>query len=164
MLTEYKVLRLQFRNYKLLGSFTGILKGPLGHLDTISGGLKWEGMRIVQECKLTGRRGCQENTQMVVSSWQRTLGGGGRHMAVFGTPQASGTGGTGKMCIPTTPLPSSQTTTPPHPSIFGLSHHPASKKTIGLYVPPLQGPLWLLVAQRLWQYHPRTGWSQASEA
>lgn len=77
MLIEYRVLRVEFRNYKLLGSFAGILKGLLGHLDTIPGGLKWEGMRIVQECKLTGRRGCQENTQMVVSSWQRTVGRGG---------------------------------------------------------------------------------------
>lgn len=84
MLTEYKVLTLQFRNYKLLGSFAGILKGLLGHLDTISGGLKWEGMRIVQECKLTGRRGCQENTQMVVSSWQRTLGRRGKAHGCLG--------------------------------------------------------------------------------
>lgn len=48
-------------------------------------------MRIVQECKLTGGRGCQVNAQMVVSSWQRTVGG--KHVAVFGTLQASGTGG-----------------------------------------------------------------------
>lgn len=28
----------------------------------------------MQECKWTGRRGCQEKAQMVVSSWQRTVG------------------------------------------------------------------------------------------
>lgn len=28
----------------------------------------------MQECKLTGRRGCQVNPQMVVSNWQRMVG------------------------------------------------------------------------------------------
>lgn len=125
------MLEVEFRNYKLLSSFAGILKGLLGlqHLDTFPRGLKWEGMRIMQECKLTGGRCCQANAQMVVSSWQRMVGRRGWHVAVFGTPQASGTGGTGKTCILTTPL--SLTTTPPPSSIFGLSHHPASGKTIG---------------------------------
>ncbi len=76
MLIEYRMLGVEFRNYKLLSTFTGILMGLLGlqHLDTFPWGLKREGMRIMQECKLTGGRGCQTNVQMVVSSWQRTVG------------------------------------------------------------------------------------------
>lgn len=84
MLIEYRPLGVEFRNYKLLSSFADILRGLLGlqHLDTSPWGLKRKGMRIVRECKLTGGRGCQAKAQMVVSSWQRTVGagrgGGGR--------------------------------------------------------------------------------------
>lgn len=162
MLIEYRVLRVEFRNYKLLGLFTGILEGLLGHLDTISGGRKWEGMRIVQECKLTGRRGCQENTQMVVSSWQRTVGRRGEAHGCLWHTASIWHRWHRKNMHPyhyLIPLPSSQTTSPTRPpSRFGLSHHPASKETIVLYVPVQQRPLWMLVA------HPRTEWSEASEA
>lgn len=56
MLIEYRVLRVEFRNYKLLSSFAGVLRGLLGlqHLDTFPWGLEHEGMRIVRECKVTG--------------------------------------------------------------------------------------------------------------
>ncbi len=80
MLIEYRVLRVEFRNYKLLSSFAGILKGLLGlqQLDTFPRGLKREGIKIVRECKSTGGRSCQAYMQMVVSSWQRTVWTGGR--------------------------------------------------------------------------------------
>ena len=56
MLIEYRVLRVEFRNYKLLSSFAGVLEGLLGlqHLDTFPWGLERDGMRIVRECKVTG--------------------------------------------------------------------------------------------------------------
>lgn len=190
MLIEYRVLRVEFRNYKLLSSFAGVLRGLLGlqHLDTFPWGLEHEGMRIVRECKVTGGEmlpsehadGCVKLAKDGVDG----LGGGNRgwHVAVFGTLWASGTGGIRKKqktCIPTTPLPLLITTTPPPPSIFGLSHRPASAKTIGLWksslcASSLQGPLCLCCeCGRLKVYgnlipEPtalcRTGWSQASEA
>lgn len=133
MLIEYRLLGVEFRNYKLLSSFSGILKGLLGlqHLDTFPRGHKRKGMRIVQECEFDYREmlpskradGC---VKLAENDGERR---GGWHVAVFGTPQASGTRGT---CIPPTSLPpSSLTTAPPPPSIFGLSHHPASMKTMG---------------------------------
>lgn len=114
MLIEYRVLRVEFRNPKLLSLFTGILTGLLGlqHLDTFPWGLERRGMKIVRECKLTAGRSCQANMQMFVSTWH----GGGRwgwHVAVFGTAQASGVGGTGKTRIHTTPPPPSSLTTSP---------------------------------------------------
>lgn len=133
MLIEYRLLGVEFRNYKLLSSFSGILKGLLGlqHLDTFPRGHKRKGMRIVQECEFDYREmlpskradGC---VKLAENDGERR---GGWHVAVFGTPQASGTRGA---CIPPTSLPpSSLTTAPPPPSIFGLSHHPASMKTMG---------------------------------
>lgn len=101
MLIEYRVLRVEFRNYKLLSSFAGVLRGLLGlqHLDTFPWGLEHEGMRIVRECKVTGGEmlpsehadGCVKLAKDGVDG----LGGGDRgwHVAVFGTLWASGTGG-----------------------------------------------------------------------
>lgn len=193
MLIEYRVLRVEFRNYKLLSSFAGVLRGLLGlqHLDTFPWGLEHEGMRIVRECKVTGGEmlpsehadGCVKLAKDGVDG----LGGGGgtgggtwlslahcEHLALVAYEKK-----TKKTCIPTTPLPLLITTTPPPPSIFGLSHRPASAKTIGLWksslcASSLQGPLCLCCeCGRLKVYgnlipEPtalcRTGWSQASEA
>lgn len=192
MLIEYRVLRVEFRNYKLLSSFAGVLRGLLGlqHLDTFPWGLEHEGMRIVRECKVTGGEmlpsehadGCVKLAKDGVDG----LGGGGEPGVARGclwhivsiwhwwhTKKKQ------KTCIPTTPLPLLIMTTPPPPSIFGLSHRPASAKTIGLWksslcASSLQGPLCLCCeCGRLKVYgnlipEPtalcRTGWSQASEA
>lgn len=74
-------------------------------------------MRIVQECKFDYREtlpskradGC---VKLAENDGERR---GGWHVAVFGTPQASGTRG---MCIPPTSLPPSSLTTTPPPSLY----------------------------------------------
>ena len=192
MLIEYRVLRVEFRNYKLLSSFAGVLEGLLGlqHLDTFPWGLERDGMRIVRECKVTGGETLpSEHADGCVK------------LAKDGVDGQGGGGGVARGClwhivsiwhwwhrekktkkkprIPTTPLPALITTTPPPPSIFSLSHRPASAKTIVLWksslcASSLQGPLCLCCeCGRLKVYgnlipEPtalcRTGWSQASEA
>lgn len=83
MLIEYRVLRVEFRNYKLLSLFTGILcgGGGGGFLDsnTLTQSLEGSrrgGKKIVRECKLTAGGSGQANTQMFVSTWQGWGGGG----------------------------------------------------------------------------------------
>lgn len=94
---EYRLQGVDFKNYKLLCQFPGILWELLGlqYLDTAPLGA--ETGRNEENLNWLGGRGCQTNAQMVVSSWQRVAGRrGGWQVAVFGTPKASGINGRGK--------------------------------------------------------------------
>ena len=131
MLIQYRALQVEFGNHKLLSSFAGFLQGLLGprHLYMFPRGLqeKKKEWGNVQECKLTGRSGCQgEQADGCVR-----LAEDGRWLAARGRLWHAGehlAPAAGRTCIPTTPVPPSSPTTTSHPPplywVYLTTQHP----------------------------------------